>query len=852
MPGGFLEDWGMRFADETLPDMLQPMVMEAAHRVSQVSMLGDFQLSLQALCRLLDIKPVAKCFAALPRFLPLPLRDGRAIQEQSLFGPFFNVSVIPDMMSPLAPLPQPDIRQQCFSGLENRRQAEVLASIQSIRTCSQGLATGLHTAVRALLKGKETRGCMLDWLQHAISSNAERGKMQIDFKVAASHSFFCNLSGVMLKLCEPFVDVSSGKAWQRLDSSYITAPSARVDYKDVTKIAVSAEEEAAWVERRKSEAASTSIATEFHFITDAFFMTAQCLHIGYVKVQAESMMQAMDMHRLQRDLGELEAAAQQAQPGPQAALLQERVSRYKAAISKHNEIRLCYEAVLHDEATLRSMLAFYRLMASWLLRLASPAVAAGRKAELPLPSPPPFEFAILPEYFAEDLVETLLFVARVAPQVLDLDNIEEFVSFIVVFLGSHEYIKNPYLRSRLSEVLMLLLPQDRLYSSRNPHRRPSAVSSAITTLLESDPMVLKYLVPALLRLYVDVEHTGRNTEFYEKFNIRHNIGEILDYTWNIPLHRKAWKAAAEDGGGRGLYLKFANMLINDNIYLLDESLKQLPQMREVETEMADVEAWGRLSQQERQEREQTLRNSGRALRDFLGLSGIGVHTLCYSTQEITAPFLLPEMVDRLAGMLNYFLLYLTGPQRKKLKIKDPEKYGFRPKELLTQICEVYINLFAADKEKVFVRAIARDDRSYRKEMFPEAVTVLRDFHLLDAEKIAALQSLGTEVEQAVQEEADEEEELGEVPDEFLDPIYATLMKDPVILPSSRQITDRAIITRHLLSDPIDPFNRQPLKAEDLIPATDLKEKIDAWIADAKRRKRAHGGEGGSGPATMQE
>lgn len=53
--------------------------------------------------------------------------------------------------------------------------------------------------------------------------------------------------------------------------------------------------------------------------------------------------------------------------------------------------------------------------------------------------------------------------------------------------------------------------------------------------------------------------------------------------------------------------------------------------------------------------------SGRTLRDFLSLSGICVHTLCYSTQEITAPFLLPEMVDRLAAMLNYFLLYLTGP-----------------------------------------------------------------------------------------------------------------------------------------------------------------------------------------------
>jgi hypothetical protein len=37
--------------------------------------------------------------------------------------------------------------------------------------------------------------------------------------------------------------------------------------------------------------------------------------------------------------------------------------------------------------------------------------------------------------------------------------------------------------------------------------------------------------------------------------------------------RDAWKAHAAQQGGRGSYLRFANMLINDSIYLLDESLK---------------------------------------------------------------------------------------------------------------------------------------------------------------------------------------------------------------------------------------------------------------------------------------
>lgn len=42
--------------------------------------------------------------------------------------------------------------------------------------------------------------------------------------------------------------------------------------------------------------------------------------------------------------------------------------------------------------------------------------------------------------------------------------------------------------------------------------------------------------------------------------------------------------------------------------------------------------------------------------------------------------------ERIAAMLNYFLLQLVGPQRNTLRVKDPEKYEFRPKELLAQVC----------------------------------------------------------------------------------------------------------------------------------------------------------------------
>jgi ubiquitin conjugation factor E4 B len=46
----------------------------------------------------------------------------------------------------------------------------------------------------------------------------------------------------------------------------------------------------------------------------------------------------------------------------------------------------------------------------------------------------------------------------------------------------------------------------------------------------------------------------------------------------------------------------------------------------------------------------------------------------------------------------------------------------------------------------------------------------------------------------------------------------SIMKDPVTLPSSHTDIDLATIKAHLLSDGSDPFNRVPLKIEEVIPS----------------------------------
>jgi len=110
--------------------------------------------------------------------------------------------------------------------------------------------------------------------------------------------------------------------------------------------------------------------------------------------------------------------------------------------------------------------------------------------KMPLPNPCPMEFSAMPEHFVEDALELLIFASRI-PKALDgvvlvdftsngyfllilsLPNSysglclsilvmqDEFMNFIIMFMGSPDFIKNPYLRAKMVEVLNNWMPRRR-------------------------------------------------------------------------------------------------------------------------------------------------------------------------------------------------------------------------------------------------------------------------------------------------------------------------------------------------------------------------------------------------------
>lgn len=58
--------------------------------------------------------------------------------------------------------------------------------------------------------------------------------------------------------------------------------------------------------------------------------------------------------------------------------------------------------------------------------------------------------------------------------------------------------------------------------------------------------------------------------------------------------------------------------------------------------------------------------------------------------------------------------YTVPEERKRLKLKDPERYHWRPRELIVQLAQIHINLYRADAGQ-WVQAVAADTDYYGKK-----------------------------------------------------------------------------------------------------------------------------------------
>lgn len=271
------------------------------------------------------------------------------------------------------------------------------------------------------------------------------------------------------------------------------------------------------------------------------------------------------------------------------------------------------------------------------------------------------------------------------------------------------------------------------------------------------------------------------------------------------------------------------MVLNDSTFVLDELFSSFIKIHELQ-KLLNNQAED-LNAEQRQEKEEALADVKGRAKSFMGMTKESIAMLKLFTEALAETFTMPEVVQRLADMLDYNLDALVSKKQSNLKVENPQEYGWDPAFILSEIVDVYLNL---SRQPRFHTAVARDGRSYRPENFGKAAYILQRRLTKSNEQLEQWETLAVAVAAAKALDDQEELDYGEPPDDFLDPLMYTLMEDPVVLPKSRVTIDRATIRSHLLSDPNDPFNRSPLKIEEVIPDNDMKAKIDAW----KEERRA--------------
>lgn len=171
--------------------------------------------------------------------------------------------------------------------------------------------------------------------------------------------------------------------------------------------------------------------------------------------------------------------------------------------------------------------------------------------------------------------------------------------------------------------------------------------------------------------------------------------------------------------------------------------------------------------------------------------------------------------------------------------------GSNQENFLLQLVNIYLQVaglrgsHASGKlNSSFVEAVARDGRSFKPDAFRTAVDMLRKAYPGKEDTVQSFLELIDQFEKTKEADDEMDADLGDIPDEFLDPIMATLMEDPVQLPSSKQYVDRSTIQAHLLTNPRDPFNRAALRIEEVIDAPELRDQIRAWVASRRQDKRS--------------
>ena len=333
-----------------------------------------------------------------------------------------------------------------------------------------------------------------------------------------------------------------------------------------------------------------------------------------------------------------------------------------------------------------------------------------------------FSVAALPEFIIEDLADLLVFISkykRDAIATLSIDEMGMLFKMLVLFLSGSNFLRNPYLRTKLADVFFNL-----------------STSSELSVLYENDSFVLRFLLPSLFDLFNGVEHTGTGSEygasvqFYDKFAVRFSIEKLILFLLKFWTHQNVMEKYSVEH--EEVIMKFINCFLNDLTFLFDEALSKISILQ---TMAKKKEELSRMNESARSDYISTVSLNERTLKTIC--------TFCNTLLLLIAELghlsslrrvaLKPEMIARVASSINYFVVkmgemstHLSKPINEltieENELKRAAEFGFCPISYLKDFMLLYLP-FAQFEE--FCTAVVGDGRSYKLADFYQYLDLLK-------------------------------------------------------------------------------------------------------------------------------
>ncbi|KAL9957844.1 hypothetical protein ACROYT_G034792 [Oculina patagonica] len=658
----------------------------------------------------------------LPPKSPIGAIQGQAFEKQSLLG--FLLALTSMSRDPSKP-------SEFFQQPTEQSHAEMQATMANLRTHLDSLSEKLHKVIIEIMKRSSlSKHQVLHWIGACLYGNVTRKKMMAEFfaTTQAQDGFFLNLSTLLLKMCQPFMDPSSPKLL-KINPQYcaVKVGIESITQEDTGLHVIGLDGETRLVVPPDEEHITLQITPAFGFVTECFFMTHHCLHLGLWKVCEK-------YRKLMNELAQMQQVYQDASAlGSEGVLIQRLKAQFENSIIK----QLSMKTHLLNPSLIELSLRFYIATASWLNQVALAGdsfdeMTSFKEVEIPLPTETPTGLLFIPEFIVETMADFIIFLRHFSEETLESagSSLHHLVTFFVIYMGSPERVRNPHLRAKLAETLEALVP---VQKSQN---NAGLLSVSPVNMFNRQKAFLQhkvapaYLPRALLQLFCDIEFTGHSMQFEQKFGYRHHMYSVLQFMWKEENYKDSLMKMGDEAADETkkmttkvipLFLRFLNLLINDSIFLLDEALQYMATLKKMQAEKDNGE-WESLGEQAQTQMQQELAHTGGMARSHNILANETVHALSYMTAEVKRPFLIGCMLRRTADMLNYFLLRLVGPKMGELKAKNLSEFHFKPQQLVSDIIDMYLNL---GEEESFCRAVATDKRSYSPNLFKQSERVLK-------------------------------------------------------------------------------------------------------------------------------